>query len=368
MQNHGCQDRMPYPLFHFLILYFLLILGVDWSVAASLQQITNFGTNPSNIKMYLYVPDKVVAHPPILVGLHWCHGTAQAFHSGTQFATLADKYGFIVIYPNANSSDSCWDVHSKAALSHDGGSDPSGIISMVKYVIQNNNADSSRVYVTGQSSGGMMTNVMLGSYPNIFKAGAAFAGVPFSCFSGTNSWNSDCAGGKITKTPAAWGDLVRAAYPGYTGQRPRMQIWHGTTDAILNFNNFDEAIKQWTNVHGVSQTATTTETNTPQSTWTRTRYTNSSGAVMVEAIREQGQPHNLQILADKAIAFFGLDGSATGVNEAKKNGDSKNSLKEITYARRKLEPNRYIFKIPTLTGQKATINGALVGSDKTNVP
>ena len=43
-----------------------------------------------------------------------------------------------------------------------------------------------RVYVTGASSGGMMTNVLLGDYPDVFKAGAAFMGVPFGCFATTD--------------------------------------------------------------------------------------------------------------------------------------------------------------------------------------
>ena len=30
--------------------------------------------------------------------------------------------------------------------------------------------------MAGHSSGGMMTNVLVGSYPDVFKAGAAFAG------------------------------------------------------------------------------------------------------------------------------------------------------------------------------------------------
>jgi acetylxylan esterase len=282
--------------------------------AATLKQVTGFGNNPSGIGMYVYVPDKVATHPPILVGLHWCHGTAQAFWSGTGFAGLADKYGFIVIYPNAHSSDSCWDVHSTAALTHDGGSDPSGIVSMVRYAVKTYGADSTRVYVTGHSSGGMMTNVMLGSYPDIFKAGAAFAGVPFSCFAGTSTWNGSCASGSITKTGAAWGDAVRAAYPGYTGPRPRVQLWHGTTDAILNFANFGEEIKEWTNVLGVSATPTTTENNTPQTSWIRTRYENSTGTVLVEAIQETGQPHNLQIVADKAVTFFGLDAAPSALD------------------------------------------------------
>ena len=53
---------------------------------------------------------------------------------------------------------------------------------MVNYVVQNKNGDANRVYVAGHSSGGMMTNVLFGSYPDVFKAGAAYAGVPFACF------------------------------------------------------------------------------------------------------------------------------------------------------------------------------------------
>ncbi len=284
--------------------------------AAALKEIADFGYNPSNIRMYLYVPDKLLARPPVLVGLHWCHGSGPAFFTGTQFAAQADKYGFIVIYPNARSSDSCWDVHSQAALTHGGGSDPGGIVSMVRYVVRNYHADSTRVYAAGHSSGGMMTNVLLGSYPDMFKAGAAFAGVPFSCFSGSNAWNSDCASGKISKSASAWGDQVRAAFPAYTGPRPRIQLWHGTDDAVLNYNNFGEEIKEWTNVLGAGQTPATTEANTPQTTWTRTRYTDATGKVQVEAIQEQGQPHNLQILADKAVQFLGLDVPATAVRTA----------------------------------------------------
>jgi poly(hydroxyalkanoate) depolymerase family esterase len=198
-------------------------------------------------------------------------------------------------------------VHSDEALTHNGGGDPTGIVSMVKYVVQNLNGDPERVYVTGHSSGGMMTNVMLGSYPDVFKAGSAYAGVPFGCFAGNNSWNSDCAAGNITKSGSEWGDMVRSACPGYAGPRPRMQLWHGTEDDTLVFHNFAEEIKEWTNVLGVSETPTTTENDTPRATWIRTGFADETGQVLVEAIQEQGQPHNLQILPEETIRFFGLD-------------------------------------------------------------
>src|SRR5512135_1195011 len=133
--------------------------------AASLVEVTNFGTNPTGLRMYLYVPNNVAARPAILLALHYCTGTGPAFYSGTEFASLADRYGFIVIYPSATRSGNCFDVSSPAALTRGGGSDPVSIMSMVTYTEQHYNGDSSRVYVTGASSGGMMTDVMLGDYP-----------------------------------------------------------------------------------------------------------------------------------------------------------------------------------------------------------
>ncbi|GAA3800266.1 hypothetical protein GCM10022226_19780 [Sphaerisporangium flaviroseum] len=280
---------------------------------ASLTEVTNFGTNPSNLRMHLYVPDTVAARPAIVVAVHYCTGSGPAFYSGTEFASLADRYGFIVIYPSATRSGSCFDVSSPQALRHDGGSDPVSIVSMVRYVLQRNNADPGRVYVTGASSGAMMTNVLLGDYPDVFKAGAAFMGVPFGCFATTDgsSWNSACANGTIVRTPQQWGDLVRAAYPGYSGARPRMQVWHGTEDSTLRYPNFQEEIKQWTNVHGLSQTPSFTDR--PQSNWTRTRYGGTGTNVAVEAISIQGVGHSLPTsgMAAAAIQFFGLTGGPT---------------------------------------------------------
>ncbi|MEU8261886.1 PHB depolymerase family esterase [Micromonospora sp. NPDC048999] len=277
--------------------------------AAALTEVTNFGTNPSNLRMYLYVPDRVAAQPALVVAIHYCTGTGPAFYSGSQFASLADRYGYIVVYPSVTRSSQCFDVSSPQALRRDGGSDPVGIMSMVNYVRQRYNVDPNRIFATGVSSGAMMTNVMLGLYPDVFAAGAAFAGVPFGCFATTNGseWNSDCANGQIIKTAQQWGDLVRNAYPGYNGKRPRMQLWHGTSDDTLRYPNFGEEIKQWTNLNGLSQTPTYTDS--PQSGYTRTRYGNSGGTAPVEAISMQGVSHNLPVDAAQAIRFFGLDTS-----------------------------------------------------------
>ncbi|MFS8097534.1 PHB depolymerase family esterase [Lentzea alba] len=274
------------------------------AAAATLTEVTNFGTNPSNLRMHLYRPDRVAAKPAVLLAVHYCGGSGQAFHSGTEFARLADQHGFVVIYPTVTRNSKCFDVSSPQALRRDGGSDPVGLMSMVRYVLQRHNGDPARVFVTGASSGAMMTNVMLANYPDVFSAGAAFAGVPAGCFATTNGseWNSQCANGTLLRTPQQWGDIARSAYPGYTGKRPRVQLWHGTQDEILRYPNFGEEIDQWTNVHGLPPTPTSTDS--PQPNWTRTRYGDR-----VEAISLQGTGHSLPAggMALRAIQFFGLD-------------------------------------------------------------
>ncbi|MCE6993397.1 PHB depolymerase family esterase [Saccharothrix sp. S26] len=284
--------------------FVLALVAAPQASAATLTEVTGFGTNPTNLRMHLYVPDRVQARPGVLLAVHYCTGTGPAFYSGTEFARLADQYGFIVIYPSATRSGQCFDVSSPQALRRDGGSDPVGLMSMVRYVLQRYNGDTSRVFVTGVSSGAMTTNVMLADYPDVFAAGAAFAGVPAGCFATTDGsgWNSACANGQVLRTPQEWGNIARGMYPGYSGPRPRVQIWHGTADDTLRYPNFGETIDQWTNVHGLSTTPTSTDS--PQSGWTRTRYGDK-----VEAISLQGTGHNVLStgMALRAIQFFGLD-------------------------------------------------------------
>ncbi|KIM22090.1 carbohydrate esterase family 1 protein, partial [Serendipita vermifera MAFF 305830] len=268
---------------------------------STFTELTNFGTNPTNVRAWIYVPQNLAPNPAIVVGIHWCSGSASDFMSATGYNYQADAKGFIVIYPQTTRSDKCWEVYSEATLTHDGGGDSLGIVSAVRWTIANFNANKSKVYATGHSSGGMMTNVLIGAYPDIFAAGAATAGVPFACFEGPSAWNSECSTGMKIKTPQEWGDRVRQAYPGYTGPRPKMQVWHGTLDATLSYNNFGEEIKQWTNIFGVSTTATNTVYNYPLTGWTRYDY-----GPNVSGISAAGVDHNIPYQTTKVMDWFGL--------------------------------------------------------------
>jgi len=123
----------------------------------ALSQVTSFGAAPTKAGFYIYVPKKLAASPGVIVAIHYCTGTAQAYYTGSPYAKLSEQYGFIVIYPESPHEGKCWDVSSKATLSHEGGGDSNTIANMVKWTVKQYKADSSKVFVTGSSSGAMMT-------------------------------------------------------------------------------------------------------------------------------------------------------------------------------------------------------------------
>ena len=272
---------------------------------------------PSYISMYEYVPARLASHPPILVVSHYCGGNAAGMFGEAQgggIVAAADQYGFVMIFPQ--TSNNCWDVGSPKSLTHDGGGDTQAIAQMVKYAITEHSANGDRVYAIGTSSGAMMTEALLAVYPDVFKAGAEFSGVAAGCwavnYSASNQWSGPCASGQVSNTAAQWGDLVRAMDSGYDGRRPRIQLWHGTADSIINFNNQGEAIKEWTDVLGLSATPTSTAMQSVNNhQWTRQSWQDGCGYTVLEAWAEQNGPHGTDANLDATyvIPFLGLDQS-----------------------------------------------------------
>ncbi len=289
------------------------VLRVEPADAASLQAVTtsawSAGNVPTYISMYIYVPDKVATNPPILVVSHYCGGTASGVFGEAQgggIVSASDTNGFIMIYPQTTGNSVCWDVSSTATETHNGGGDSQAIAEMVQYTITKYSANANRVYATGTSSGAMMTELLLAVYPDIFKAGAEFSGVPAGCKS---IFDQYCGNGS-EMTAQWWGDKVRAMYPSYTGHRPRVQLWHGTADATINYQNQTAAVYEWTNVLGLSATANSTSAVTLSShQWTRNEWQDSCGYTVLDEWSETNGPHgtDANLNATYVIPFLGLD-------------------------------------------------------------
>ncbi|KAI0007946.1 carbohydrate esterase family 1 protein [Xylariaceae sp. FL0662B] len=275
---------------------------------ASLTQVQDYRNNAtSKAQMYVYQPDNLVENPPLVVVIHSCQSSAQSYfqNSAIPWKQGSDGKGYITVWPSSPNSGTCWDVSSKQSLSHLGGGDSQAIANMILFAIDEYGVDPARVYVTGGSSGAMMSNVLAATYPELISAVSLYSGVAAGCFvsasGGVDQWNNSCSGGQSTATVEAWTQVVLDMYPDYEGPRPKMQIWHGSVDSTLAPQNYQEEIKQWTGVFGVSQEATSTEPNTPQQGYTTSNYGES-----VQGIYAQGVGHSVPSNLTASEQWFGL--------------------------------------------------------------
>ncbi|THB73798.1 MAG: hypothetical protein D6B28_03310 [Gammaproteobacteria bacterium] len=248
--------------------------------------------NPGNLKMYLHVPADMPASAPVVVVLHGCMKGAEQIMSWTGWNDLADKHKFYVIYPQQQKPQVwnnirtgnvglCFSWSGRngkwKAIGH--GEDRS-IVDMIGYLkTKGHGIDEKRIFVTGFSAGGAMTNLMLAHYPDVFAGGAPLAGVPYRC-ADTLKQGFDCMGVKPSfltrsnngpgceglgeacmdperkKTPEQWREMVTShGKPGFDGAYPRVFIWHGGRDKYVDDDNLQEQMKQWTAVHGLDQKA-----------------------------------------------------------------------------------------------------------------
>ncbi|MEU5509328.1 extracellular catalytic domain type 1 short-chain-length polyhydroxyalkanoate depolymerase [Streptomyces fungicidicus] len=229
--------------------------------AASLQEVTGFGSNPGALKMYRYVPDGLPAGRPVVVALHGCTQNAAGYATGTGWTTLADRWGFSVVLPqqqSGNNSSQCFNWFQDADIRR-GQGEAASVAQMVDRQLADVSGNASRVYVTGLSAGGGMTSVMMAAYPEKFAAGGVVAGLPYGCAQAAGS-PFVCMYVGATQTPAQWGDRVRAARPGYTGPWPALTVLHGTADYTVKPVNMTDLVEQWTDVQGADRTADVSDT------------------------------------------------------------------------------------------------------------
>lgn len=238
-----------------------VLLTPSQASAASLQEVTGFGSNPGALKMYRYVPDGLPAGRPVVVALHGCNQNAASYGTGTGWQQLADRWGFSVVLPqqqSANNLSGCFNWFQTADIQR-GQGEAASLAQMVDRQLADVSGDASRVYVTGLSAGGGMTAVMMAAYPEKFAAGGVVAGLPYGCAQAAGS-PYVCMYVGASQTPAQWGDRVRAARPGYTGPWPALTVLQGTADYTVKSANMTDLVEQWTDVHGADRTADVSDT------------------------------------------------------------------------------------------------------------
>ncbi|TCS39318.1 poly(hydroxyalkanoate) depolymerase family esterase [Paucimonas lemoignei] len=274
--------------------------------AFALSEVTGFGTNPGALKMFKHVPTSMPTNAPLIVAMHGCTQSASAYE-GSGWSALANNYKFYVVYPeqqSGNNSNKCFNWFESGDIAR-GQGEALSIKQMVDKMKADYSIDANRVYVTGLSAGAFMTAVMAATYPDVFAGAAPIAGGPYKCATSMIDAFS-CMSPGTDKTPAAWGDLARGGYSGYNGRKPKISVWQGSSDTTVKPMNMDELMQQWTNYHGIDQTADVSET---VKGFPHKVYKDASGNALVETWSITGMAHGTPVDPGTGAEQCGTSGS-----------------------------------------------------------
>jgi poly(hydroxyalkanoate) depolymerase family esterase len=212
----------------------------------------------------LYVPTAAAGRAvPLVVMLHGCTQTAADFAAGTRMNELAERHGFLVVYPEqaaAANHRRCWNWFLPAHQRRDGG-EPSLLAGITRQIMATHQVDPGRVFVAGLSAGGAMAAVLAATYPDLYAAAGIHSGLPH---------------GAAHDVQSAYAAMRQGPPPGTDGPGPGIPriVFQGGRDTTVAPANAAALLGPWTR--------TATAEVTEGSGWTRRAYRDREGRVTAE--------------------------------------------------------------------------------------
>jgi len=241
---------------------------------------------------------------PLVCMLHGCTQDAASFAAATRMNKVADRYGFVVVYPQQDRGDNpqnCWNWFLPEHQAR-GAGEPASIVRIIRDLmgtIPHCAIDARRVFVAGMSAGGAMAAILAAVYPDLFAAVAVHSGLSYrSAASLGAAFDAMARGGEDPTgqgraAHAAMGDLARAV--------PSMVV-HGSADPIVAPVNADQILQQSMTANRLAAPETCdrdlarpTTTSRGQvkggHAYTRSRWMDRRGALMHELLKVDGLGH-----------------------------------------------------------------------------
>lgn len=314
----------------------LVSLALGSGSAFAVDEVPDFGSNPGNLRMFEHVPADAQGSLPLILVLHGCaqdHGYAEQIG----LLDLAEQHGVALVLAEqqaANNASRCFNWFEEGDINGDGG-EALSLSQMVETMQARHDIDATRVFVTGLSAGGAMTAVMLATRPDVFRAGAIFAGVSYRCGTGVSAAFTCMSGGSTSDREALGARVLGAS--AHTGPFPRVQIWTGLADTTVSAQNADDLAQQWGAVHGLTPEPTAEDTLGPAQ---RARW-QVDGESVVELLQIPGMGHGTPVdpgedgcgtagpfvldvdwcASATALEYFGLAAPGGGEGEGKGEGE-----------------------------------------------
>ena len=276
------------------------------SQPSPLVEVTGFGSNPGDLRMFAFVPEELGRKPALVVVLHGCGQTAAGYDLGAGWSTLATRYGFALLMPqqqSSNNAQGCFNWFNPEDTTRDHG-EACSMRQMISRMVRDHGIDEGSVFVTGLSAGGAMTSVMLATYPEVFAGGAVIAGLPYGV--ATNMREALNGMFQSPSHPASeLGELVRHASH-HKGPWPKVSIWHGSADRTVNPANANEILKQWLDVHHLPSAPMSEATvdGYPRQVWW-----NADGQTIIESYTITDMAHGTPLGVADNDEHYGAQGA-----------------------------------------------------------
>ncbi|SEO09441.1 esterase, PHB depolymerase family [Paracoccus alcaliphilus] len=163
----------------------------------------------------------------LIVMLHGCTQTHADFAAGTGMNALAERHGFVTVYPQQSRGDnaqSCWNWFSPGDQRRDRG-EPAILAGIATQVAAAHGVPPSKTFVAGLSAGAAMAVILGQTHPDIFAAVGAHSGLPF---------------GSARDVPSAFAVMAGTAESRPTNHRATPTIiFQGSADHTVNPANAD---------------------------------------------------------------------------------------------------------------------------------
>jgi poly(hydroxyalkanoate) depolymerase family esterase len=196
-------------------------------------------------RVLTYVPARLGGgyRAPLVVVLHGCTMTSEQEALASDFAPVADRGRFIVIYPEVDGADiahgGCWKALWDPASERRGDGDAAAIVAITRAAMSSWRVDSSRVYVIGISAGAFETAALGALYPDVYAAIGIHSGAAYH--GGENGCPPE------TLMSGTIGDAARAALAAM-GNHARVVpviVLHGARDETIPIACGAQAVQQW---------------------------------------------------------------------------------------------------------------------------
>ena len=241
---------------------------------------------------------------PLVMVLHGCNQDHFDMQAITRFDRLADRYGFIVVYPFITTYRgvrlrNCWGWWRQRDIKG-GGGEVEDLWSIVSAVRRSHRIDPDRIHVTGLSSGAAMAVAMAVVHGGKIASCAAVAGVAY----GESIW----ALGRYPRVKQTSSTVVdmRQAMGNNRGFAP-LFVAHSADDSVVGLRAGEKLRDSWIACFDLDpDSASVTRGTHGRKPWSLTTYADREGAGAVDYLVLQGYEHG----------WFGGEQGAFSVPEA----------------------------------------------------